>query len=887
MESQLGHTAEDHDQGPHPAQPPRVIRGAVWVGTIVAALLVLLTAAAFWLSRDIEERVLAAVQPYLAVDVRIGSVDVSVWSSWPNVEVVLRDVWVEDAIHRGEAFLEMERVGVVMACLPLVSGSMVVEEVNAQRGAVNLERTRDGQVNWRFWKSIQGPDDGGEGMQWGLEAFRLEGVQTRGTWWQTGAAAAVTWSASCHELTGYMRGDADGTREEFRVAAESDLFVDAFSASGQEWLREVDLVGEVGVELKGGRIRVGLEEAEVRTAEGRVQLRGEFSDEGGFSMALVSEPAPVAAVLAVVPRGILGDTGQGQIPQGRVAADVKVGRDGARSMWSGPVDGSWSGSWAVRIRPEELKGEFEGVHYSWISGEAVVHDSREGWRVHAEGMRAKVAEGEVGGQFTWTNSGRKERLDGLVEWRVRPHRLLEDWNRLSGVLAPWQLEGGAVFEGRAEGRLDRTVPGGPWAWSEGGWRAGMQGVVASIAGAAGQEEMKVSCPGIEAAGSPTLMSLTARGLAFPGFQGDLTVEGRGDGIPQGVNIQAGEVDVEALLSAWDSQSKGSGNGSVSNVDLNWSGSIASLRWGAFKAADVSAEGTWDSRSGRGTIEGLEGGVFGGRVDASGSWNDGDISFIGRLMGAAIPDLLAGTEGLGQATLQPSHIRGKVWADGTLTHRFGVAFDQTWETDLEVRIEEGELLDFELLQRIPETMRQEGKYRWLADADDLSRRLRRVRFEPVSTHVSLKRGVFNLDETAVRSDAMDVGVVGWQRLSGGMDYTLDFALRDLKSDREEFGTTEDDGLGHRFFLSIGGTFDEPEFGYDRDAHKAHRRTERRDAMGRLRDIISGEVDAPSDRPARDSSGAAEGAGVDQLRNKESTGARRPVVPDDDDDDYAPE
>lgn len=856
------------------------------MGSVVAVLLVLLTAAAFWLSRDIEERVLAAVQPYLAVDVRIGSVEVSVWSSWPNVEVVLRDVWVEDAIHRGEAFLEMERIGVVMACLPLVSGNMVVEEVKAQRGAVNLERAVDGQGNWRFWKSVQGPDDGGETMQWGLEAFRLEGVQVRGSWWQTGAGSAVTWSATCHELTGSMEGHSQGTGE-FRVAAESDLFVASFSASGQEWLREVDVEGEVGVELKGGRVRVGLEKAAVRTAEGPVQLRGAFSDEGGFSMALASEPAAVAAVLAIVPRGMLGEPDPGQFPEGRVAVDVKVGRDGGQSIWSGPVDGSWSGSWAVRIRPEELEGVFEGVRYSWISGEAVVHDRRDGWRVHADGLRAKVAEGEVGGQFTWMNSGRAERVDGFVEWRVRPHRLLEDWNRLSGVLVPWRLEGGSVFDGRAEGRLDRTIPGGPWTWSEGGWRAGIQDAVAWIGGSAGQEEIKVACPGIEAGGSPSRMTVTTKGLVLPGFQGDLTVVGRGDGTPQNVTIEAGEVDVDALLSAWDSQPKGFGTGSASNVRLNWSGSIASLRWGALKAANISADGTWDSPPGRGTIEGLEGDVFGGRVDATGSWNDGDISFIGRLMGASIPDLLAGTDGLGQATLQPSHVRGKVWADGTLTHRFGVAFDQTWETDLEVRIEEGELLDFELLQRIPETMRQEGKYRWLADADDLSRRLKRVRFDPVSTRVSLMRGVFNLDETFVRSDAMDVGVVGWQRLSGGMDYTLDFALRDLKSDRDEFGTTEDDGLGHRFFLSIGGTFDEPEFGYDRDAHKAHRKTERRDAMGRLRDIISGGADAPSDRPARDSSEAAAGAGVDQVRNKESVGVRRPVVPDDDDDDYVPE
>lgn len=575
------------------------------------------------------------------------------------------------------------------------------------------------------------------------------------------------------------------------------------------------------------------------------------------------------------------------MPEGRVAAEVRVGPGGGRSAWSGPVDASWSGSWAVRIRPEALMGSFEGVGYSWVAGEAVVHDTRGGWRVHAEGLRARLAEGEAGGHFTWTNTGRQERLEGHGEWRVRPHRLCEDWDRLSAALAPWRLGEGAVFAGSADGVLERRTPGGSWVWSTGQWNAGVQDAVASVEGTSGQGGLEVVCAEIEAAGTPSRMGLTGRGVALPGFRGALTLEVQGNGDVSSVDVKAEEADVEALLGAWEGQTGNAGFGGASGWPLKWSGSIGVLRWESLQATAVSAEGVLNAASGEGTIRSVEGEVFGGQVEATGRWNRADIVFNGRLMGAAIPDLLSGTDGLGQATLQPSHVRGKAWAEGTLMHRFGMPFDQTWETDLEVRIEEGELLDFELLQRIPETMREEGKYRWLADADDLSRRLRRVRFEPLSTHVSLKRGVFNLDETFVRSDAMDVGVVGWQRLSGGMDYTLDFALRDLKSDRDEFGTTEDDGLGHRFFLSIGGTFDEPEFGYDRDAHKTHRRTERRDALGRLRDIISGGEDAAAPGlSGPDSSASGVTAGVKEVGSTEVAGVRKPVVPDDDDDDYAP-
>ena len=73
----------------------------------------------------------------------------------------------------------------------------------------------------------------------------------------------------------------------------------------------------------------------------------------------------------------------------------------------------------------------------------------------------------------------------------------------------------------------------------------------------------------------------------------------------------------------------------------------------------------------------------------------------------------------------------------------------------------------------------------------------------------------------------------------MDFTLDFALRDLKSEEGELGTMEEDGLGHRFFLAVGGTLDAPEFGYDRQAHQSHRREQRQGAWNRLKNVLQGE------------------------------------------------
>jgi hypothetical protein len=49
------------------------------------------------------------------------------------------------------------------------------------------------------------------------------------------------------------------------------------------------------------------------------------------------------------------------------------------------------------------------------------------------------------------------------------------------------------------------------------------------------------------------------------------------------------------------------------------------------------------------------------------------------------------------------------------------------------------------------------------------------------------------------------------------------MRDLRGGRvDEFGEIEDDGLGQQFFIAMDGSIDSPQYSWDRDAQKNHRR-----------------------------------------------------------------
>ena len=89
--------------------------------------------------------------------------------------------------------------------------------------------------------------------------------------------------------------------------------------------------------------------------------------------------------------------------------------------------------------------------------------------------------------------------------------------------------------------------------------------------------------------------------------------------------------------------------------------------------------------------------MGGRLEAVGQVTGMRADLEGRMSAVDVADFLEGTDGLGQSTLLPRHVRGQAWAEGRVGYAFGRKEGVPWDADVLVRIEEGELIDFDPLQ----------------------------------------------------------------------------------------------------------------------------------------------------------------------------------------------
>lgn len=851
-------------EGPVAAPRQRIlgmsVRFLMRAGLAFGISLLVLSAALWYVAQGLEGKVLGAIERHLETDVGVGSVEMTFWSSWPDVEVLLNEVEIEDALDRGTSFLSLNSLGVAFDWTSLLMGEMEVSRIHLQGGSVRLLHTRDGRDNWKFWKESEAAGS----TPLILEKLDLTEVLLEGEWWSQGADDPLVWRADVVELL--MEGRwKEGLPTSLR--GHADLVNAELSAAGEKWMDGIDLEADLGwddevrdqgmwfVSLVGGQAG----------RNGRfVPFAAGISGVDGFSMNLEISDAAVNDLYGLTPDFLMEKAPEDIGLTGRMGLDVRVGRGTADQEWKGALDPDWSGEWAVRLHSEMAGVNGKGWDVRSLRGRATVCSLEQGWRCKVEESSGKTMGGEFRASGVWQLQSGLESWDGTGECLLRPHELLgmaetpiqmpEGWTMAEqGAL---RASGPFVFERRGKG---------DWVWKAGDldvaftecqWQ--VEGGILEVADAVGEV-------------GPSSAALRLRGIRAPGLSGSLGIEVGWRERLWKVHADVQSVDVDALM-GWVPEG-GVGRSSDEAGNLDWSGKVGEGTWGALKFRDLDAMGSVDLSSGDGEIESLSALVFGGRASVKGEWDHRGLSLDGRMAEAEIPELLFQTGGLGQSTLLPRHAKGRMWAEGRLGFRFDTTPERSWTADLGLRMEGAELVDFELLQRIPETLKEEARYRILADAEDLSRRLRRVQFEPITTQVTLEEGVFTLEPTEVVSDAMDVGISGWQSLNGRLDYTLDFALRDLKSKDEEFGTTADDGLGHRFFLSIAGTLDEPLFGYDGTAHKEHRRRERRDAVGRLKALISGK--SGMSESVQDT-GKVVLAG-DSLRSGDSTKTGRDKVP----------
>ncbi len=821
---------------PHPQLR---LRRTLWLASLVAAAIVAGMGGWIALRADAwKAKGLDAINGRMDGTFATDHMEISWWHGFPNISIDFHHASMVDA--QGDTLAKVSRLGLELDAWTIFDEVPLISSVTLSQGEIWATQDRSG--SWNVSQVLHSETSDtyeGAGIAMAISHIDLRDIQVnvkslREQWQGTGQITSSTW------------GDLDKSRWSVELAMAH------IAGTGGPWdgLRPLNLEVEAWVQR---------DESELRwLGQGEVEIQGVATSWDGH----FASDEDWACTLRV-PKIKLRD------------AEALV----VDCPWKGHLELGGGASLGIQLRPHHIHADWtlnEGdfaVSPSWTGLTMALDGVCEGtgtMDLHGSDMQWAVTQGEASG-VGWA-------IQGSVQPEGRAIRM-EGWGSLSAsvpfhswvpnVPVDWINVLPVSGEYRAEGALTWDPQGGISAWS--GFLQGNQ-----LMGTLDGHAYVLHIPRIETTSSqPTLLSCDSASFSWAGcdvphveWALEMTPWLQRGTLVGHLNLQAEALHVHPILQWWEhledrdvDEARLLPPGSTIRVHA----SADQLRWDALECRDLSSRCLVTDRAI--TIQTLHFQGLEGHAALEGSVKPGlsgwQLTLRGALDDVSLPSLFATYDNFGQTTLRHDHLGGAVSTAGQLTMSWGL--DGSWHPEhmtgsLQTSIAHGKLLHLEVFEEIADYLEDHRLMAPLVDPDDLRNRLEVVAFDPVSQRLDIRGQQVWLPQTTIRSTAMNVSMEGSYGFDNVVDYTLGFALRDLRaSASDDVGVMVDDGLGQKFFLNMQGPIENPEYSYDREAAKANRRDALQAEKDRVLDALlkRGQDPGTEQEPNPDSNAPASG------------------------------
>ena len=753
------------------------------LGIIVAGL----GAATAWLAANedrIAQALLKTIERGLKTDAHITEINLDMWSQFPHVSLVMEGVWLLDSGASPDTLLRAEQIQLACNAWALWHGNYELSNLDISNARIHLREDEQGQWNTDVWH-FDDTDTTSKVASIAIEQLRLQSVDL------------ILGSVSCQIEGATVQLSESDTA--FSVDGSGKL--SAFSSPQFTTESAITWAGNGSWDREKKAVAVNLSKVQWMGFNASISGNDDHS-EWAFTGNILRMDLQTLQALVPLPEpwGSMQNDAAASGSFSWEAGVFKSNWDLARHPWEIPIDEGFfrchvGGSIWLKYEHGEWRAD---VPRAAVTAAGLAWNGRVENIQFESGTYAATGKGEIEwaecdlqvlGSYDWPTSGQFS-WDGT--WAQRRTGNLS-------IDAEWRLEDGA-------GRWD----GVPWTMSASG------------------------------SANPQKLSIHALSGSWDGIQFDGQVDleswlasGNGTGT---TSTLAGSVHLP-VLEFMETENTAESNEDFlesmrlpSGFAVNCAVAIDSIRYTGWSLSEASFQLAGDETSWsipRFSAQTLKGQLSG---DATCQFNpqrqNATLQIHPSARACDLRALFTAFDNFDQSTLRAEHLSGFFSANGSV--RFDVHPNGLWKPETldilgSVEVNEGALLRLEAFEEIAEYLRQNRIMAPLVDPDDLSQRLADVQFDRLESPVYVSDGIVRIPNVEIHSSAMNISLEGNYGFDESIDYTLGFALRDLRTSQDsEFGPIEDDGLGQQFFISMDGTFENPTYSWDREAQKNHRK-----------------------------------------------------------------
>lgn len=160
----------------------------------------------------------------------------------------------------------------------------------------------------------------------------------------------------------------------------------------------------------------------------------------------------------------------------------------------------------------------------------------------------------------------------------------------------------------------------------------------------------------------------------------------------------------------------------------------------------------------------------------------------------------------------------------------------------INLKKGELIEQQSMLDIADYLASNKFVKTAVDTKTLKKKLKHIKFSDLSNQIKIEKGVITIPRMTIRTNVMDLGIVGSHGFDNNVDYHLNFRLNEVlkqKKSQEEFGPVQDDGLGVKLFLHMFGNIEDLSYKLDKKERKLAKKEAIQEEKQELKSILKQE------------------------------------------------
>lgn len=763
----------------------------------VALLLMALVLLSYVFEDKIKTLTVQALNKNLKSEIKVGTISFSVVRNFPYASVVFNDIYCKGSnteLFDRQKLFNAKKVTLLFSLANLFGSSYRVKKIIVNDGSLNLLAGKNGLNNYDIFKSNGSHDN----VSFEIEKAEIENIH----FYQHLQDKKFEQEIHFNKLN----ASGNFSDDVFSTTLNTNAYVHSINTNNQDWLtdRNIELNGIITVDQKNNK--VSFNDAIAKVEQFILKGKGEIitvDDAVKMNLLFSSKNTGAKEFFSVLPKGILPKQFNDYKFKGSVSAELSI--NGISSKTTSPVMAFRFSIDKTDIVPDNAQYSLRNVATSGFFTTKKTENNPVSY-LHLKNFNALLENKPI-------------KADIEIENFAKPYYI---------ITAEGELSIASLLKYVAIDTLETA--------------SGILNIKGNFKGQAGKPNSYISSGNLQA--KSVSFRLKHKPVDFKNFNGSFSFNGNdvlinsleGDAgkstiaakgsiknlygwmlqknqrIHVDANVEAGFIDLNELMQ--------SDNYADTTTRLDFSDDIElDINLGAQKAVfkKFMAEQISGSISLKNKVlstNTIRFNAVDGNVYLQGSINANKpdsllIAYDADVRQLNIQKLFYEMGNFGQSVLTDKNLRGSVTST--------VQFASVWSKQLyvnqnkiyataDITIENGELINFEPMLKLS---------KFVKGTD-----LRNIKFSTLKNNISISNQKINIPGMEINSSALNITASGVHAFNNMVDYKIKMRMSELlgkkvKNLNTEFGTIEDDGLGHlNLFLSMKGPLDDPKFSYDK-------------------------------------------------------------------------